>query len=554
MKTTTFILATGMLLASPIVFGQGNGNGNGGNGNNIAKWEVEGNVVNPGEFIGSVNNEALIFKTNGEEWMRLNTQGHLGLGITNPTVSLDVLGKFRLNNGTQAAGRFLTTDDLGYTQWADLPDMNHWSLNGSSVYYDQGGVGIGLTSPQEKLDVNGNGLFHGSVQLQGSGNGITFPDGTTQTTAAVTNGATSMEVTEYLKVGSNTLFLTAPAANIPGVPTSSEHEIFVDNDDLFLMSNGASGSYNTIMNANTNGGNVGIGLSNPTAKLDLRMNNNYPYTNESGVRITYPIAALIQGVPPINTSVFEIRQQGIFPGTYSRKFVVRSGGNTSIGTGDPGSTRLHVENAGASPNTKILHLEGALDQNIFFVPRLGSSGYNWHSAPGDMGLFFSDNHTDNANAGFVIAPRKGSWGGMRMDKDGNLALGRREANARLQVWGNAIIGEKSITTGPHTDFQLAVDGKLVAKEVVVTLDNWADYVFEDNYQLMPVEEVEAFINENGHLPQIPSACEVEENGVEVSEMLKLQMQKIEELTLYMIELKKENEQQQKLIEQLTNNK
>jgi hypothetical protein len=63
-----------------------------------------------------------------------------------------------------------------------------------------------------------------------------------------------------------------------------------------------------------------------------------------------------------------------------------------------------------------------------------------------------------------------------------------------------------------------------------------DFVFESDYQLMSLEEVEAFIEENGHLPGVPSAEETEENGINVSEMNMMLLQKVEELTLYILQL------------------
>jgi len=86
---------------------------------------------------------------------------------------------------------------------------------------------------------------------------------------------------------------------------------------------------------------------------------------------------------------------------------------------------------------------------------------------------------------------------------------------------------------------LAVNGKITCKEVEVTLDGWADYVFNDDYKLSPLSEVEKFIKENKHLPGIPSQQEIVKNGLSVGEMNVKFMEKIEELTLYIIELQKE---------------
>lgn len=78
--------------------------------------------------------------------------------------------------------------------------------------------------------------------------------------------------------------------------------------------------------------------------------------------------------------------------------------------------------------------------------------------------------------------------------------------------------------------------------------NWPDYVFEPDYKLLGLDELRAFIKQHKHLPEIPSAKEVEENGVSVGEMNALLLKKIEELTLHMIELKGEIDSLKKNIE------
>ena len=103
---------------------------------------------------------------------------------------------------------------------------------------------------------------------------------------------------------------------------------------------------------------------------------------------------------------------------------------------------------------------------------------------------------------------------------------------------------RNVGIGTNTPREkLEVAGTIRATEVKV-LAQTADFVFEDNYELRPLDEVEAFINENGHLPDIPSATEMEKDGVGLAEMNKLLLQKIEELTLYMIELEKRIDKQE----------
>ncbi len=115
----------------------------------------------------------------------------------------------------------------------------------------------------------------------------------------------------------------------------------------------------------------------------------------------------------------------------------------------------------------------------------------------------------------------------------------------LNSSGNVGIG--TATTGDH---RLAVEGSIGAREVTIGTTSWADFVFEKEYDLLTLEEVEAHIEEKGHLPEIPSEAEVMEDGIKVGEMNAKLLQKIEELTLYLIEQNKHIQVQQNRIEQL----
>jgi len=88
-------------------------------------------------------------------------------------------------------------------------------------------------------------------------------------------------------------------------------------------------------------------------------------------------------------------------------------------------------------------------------------------------------------------------------------------------------------------YKLTVDGTISAREILVTQEQWADFVFERSYKLMSLVDLEKFILDNQHLPNVPCNEEVQKNGVKVSEMQSILLRKIEELTLYVIELKKE---------------
>jgi hypothetical protein len=95
--------------------------------------------------------------------------------------------------------------------------------------------------------------------------------------------------------------------------------------------------------------------------------------------------------------------------------------------------------------------------------------------------------------------------------------------------------------------QLNENGVLQAREIKVDLNSWPDYVFDPNYTLMSLEEVKQYIIENNHLPNVASACEIEENGINVSETSVMLMEKVEELTLYLIQLQEQMKKQEELL-------
>lgn len=101
------------------------------------------------------------------------------------------------------------------------------------------------------------------------------------------------------------------------------------------------------------------------------------------------------------------------------------------------------------------------------------------------------------------------------------------------------------------EYNLYINGDMIAEKVVVKLRNhWADDVFEPEYTLTPLSEVEQFIKKHKHLPNVPSAKELKKTGLDMEKIQTIQMQKIEELTLYLIEMQKENEILKKKLQEL----
>jgi hypothetical protein len=94
---------------------------------------------------------------------------------------------------------------------------------------------------------------------------------------------------------------------------------------------------------------------------------------------------------------------------------------------------------------------------------------------------------------------------------------------------------------------MKIDGKLFAKEIEVKTDVWADFVFQPEYKLMPINDLECFIQSNKHLPGIPTENQVKTDGINIAEMNAKLLQKVEELTLYIIEQQKDIEALKKAI-------
>lgn len=141
----------------------------------------------------------------------------------------------------------------------------------------------------------------------------------------------------------------------------------------------------------------------------------------------------------------------------------------------------------------------------------------------------------------------------RSDLQSNMASGASDVlflNSARQAVAIGPNGLNNTNTHGNT-YKLIVNGKARIKdECLIIGTGWADYVFEDNYNLLTLKEVEEFINKNGHLPNMPKTEEIEKNGLGLAQMTIKQQEKIEELTLYIIDLEKKIELQNQKIEKI----
>jgi len=193
--------------------------------------------------------------------------------------------------------------------------------------------------------------------------------------------------------------------------------------------------------------------------------------------------------------------------TSTQRMIISNNGRVGIGVASP-AARLHVDQ-------NILANGSITTLNKFVLtPEYDSNSEYWEISRTNTGLNYAYNDRIFENVLF-------------MGNDGLIGIGTTTPSSRLDV------------NGSFSAQTASINGLLCAREIRVrNTPCWPDFVFVKEYKLLPLNEVEQFIAENHHLPNVPSAAEVEANGIELGEMNAILLQKVEELTLYIIQMEK----------------
>jgi hypothetical protein len=218
------------------------------------------------------------------------------------------------------------------------------------------------------------------------------------------------------------------------------------------------------------------------------------------------------------------------------------------GAGSNDDLRLYMNNGWSSPLM-------AFKSSGFVGIGIANPMSSFHLAgTGTTHTYINIDKVGNNNEGGVLFSKAGATLFYLFNDDIDNALkiqasgiaGEVDATPRMQfpllnknIYMAESGGNVGIGTNNPGSFKLAVEGKIGAREInVLAGPGWPDYVFEKNYNLLTLPEVEDYINQNKHLPEVPAAKEMEKNGVNLGEMNMLLLKKVEELTLYVIEQEK----------------
>ncbi len=452
---------------------------------------------------------------------------------------------------------------VGNIAYDNGTDGLEFRTDGATRFYvgDDGKVGVGTTTPSELLQVTGAAHIHNQV------GGIKFD----AVPSVSQNGYVRSSILssrdadlEWDDVNNQwTLGSGSNSNDFAAIIHRSTGELSFSTGTASAFSSLSDGEFRdqyerlTILGE----GNVGIGTSAPVDHLHIEYDDADVYSSttmqDNGVRIRNRnnslndgmfsslrfLASANNGNKNANGAInliqlnsnkhtsdfsFQLRNSG---GDYLEVMRMRSTGNVGIGTTTP-RERLEVD--GSILVQDAVSSDPAARMAGFYPYKDKAYGMELHYQQSKWGLaVFARNGSDI---------RLGHYSADETQQD-NL-----DAKIVVKADGNIGIGTNS------PDEKLTVKGKIHTEEVKVDLSVPApDYVFEEEYDLPTLESIEKFIKSEKHLPEIPSAAEMEENGVELGTMNMLLLKKIEELTLYTLEQESKLEDQSNQIQKLQSN-
>ena len=513
-----------------------------------AQWTNNSNVTTSNIGIGIVPENPLhVYKTTGGRVFSTESGG------TNTGITI---------KGTAKTYELWTSSSIpnnGFGIYDYNAKKYRISIDGSS-----GNVGIGLNNPQQPLDVNntlrvsfGDNLHYGNVEL-GATSGTRARSGSIYFNSYV-NEYNSTQAIQAAYIGyTNDDYLYYETSN-GRAHSFGGGNVEIDNELMlggaFSPGNNAGTSGQLLQSTGSATTPIWVDSAATTAKfVDGTDPSNAVFVNGNvGIGTTTPMSRLSLGSDSGNYGTASAKKLAIYSDATGNNFY---GLGVSSGNGFDSSLEFH---AGAyisqddSPGMVLTVSKnvgigtGTPSEKLEVIGTIRASSSATSTTSGYVELTSNSSN----NSGWVDFY---NWDGAALDRAGYIGYANDDYikyttyDLRNHYFSGGNVGIGTSSTGSH---KLAVEGSIGAREIKVEdVPNWSDFVFEDDYELPTLVEVEMHIKVNGHLKDIPSAEEVKEDGIYLGQMDAKLLQKIEELTLYLIDQNKRLDAQQKEIEEL----
>lgn len=450
--------------------------------------------TNSGNSLGK-----FIIRTDGGDRVFVDSLGNVGIGESNPESKLHVYGSARLTPpGTSTGAAYLQLYTNPYHQY------NPSGPTGIS-FYNWLALGNNNYSYSSKFKIEMDGGAFNQLKLYH----VDYED--------------QLVLSQYGKVGIGKS--PSEKLDVKGIVRIYDTMpiLKLQSDDVTATTNGII-DFSTSTSSNTS--KIGVqfgalklsGRSNSTNTLfnDLVLENNNVGINNSSPDTKLHILSG-QSVGLSNT------QNGyIMNGSSGGNNMILGTSSIQARSGTNNSTPLNIQPFGG--NTFI---GGSVD--VFSTLDVGGQTniYDYTKIHGDGQIFAIDGN--NPQMAFF---QNGVYKTYLEQNSTGFTVGVNGGNLRLNPAGQVSIGA---VNNLASSYRLTVDGKMICEEVKVELfGNWPDYVFHKDYDLIPLPDLEKYIQTTQHLPNIPAADQVQKEGFELGEMNKKLLEKIEELTLYLI--------------------